>query len=100
MSSETKHEHTEWLALPQLREGAKALAEQIRAVRDDAPVQGGSIPRGWPDELRTRFLDVRAALFQRGVFDPVLVRFDSATAPPADKGRIADALAALADSLV
>jgi hypothetical protein len=34
------------------------------------------------------------------VFDPVLVRFDSATAPPADKGRIADALAALADSLV
>ncbi len=30
-------------------------------------------------ELRKRFIGVRAALFQRGVFDPVLARFDSAT---------------------
>lgn len=32
-------------------------------------------------ELRKRFISVRAELFQRGVFDPVLVRFDSATVP-------------------
>ena len=30
-------------------------------------------------ELRRRFIEVRAALFNRGVFDPVLARFDSAT---------------------
>ena len=29
--------------------------------------------------LRARFIAVRAELFQRGIYDPVLVRFDSAT---------------------
>ena len=30
-------------------------------------------------ELRARFIAVRAELFERGIFDPVLARFDSAT---------------------
>ena len=34
-------------------------------------------------ELRARFVAIRAELFQRGIFDPVLVRFDSATVPHA-----------------
>ena len=49
--------------------------------------------------LRARFIAVRAELFQRGVFDPVLARFDSATvaqiAPAeaaAQLGKVAEAL--------
>ena len=47
-----------------------------------------------PAELRARFIKVRTALFQRGIYDPVLVRFDSATAPRASVAEVADALAA------
>jgi hypothetical protein len=49
--------------------------------------------------LRERFIHVRAALFQRGIFDPVLVRFDSATAPRATKEEIAEQLATVAQTL-
>ena len=49
--------------------------------------------------LRERFIAVRSALFQRGIFDPVLVRFDSATAPPATKDEIAAQLQVVAQSL-
>jgi len=49
--------------------------------------------------LRTRFIAVRAALFQRGIFDPVLVRFDSATAPRASAREIAEQLATVATNL-
>ena len=48
-----------------------------------------------PEELRRRFIAVRAELFQRGIFDPVLVRFDSATVPKASMQQIADQLAAV-----
>lgn len=51
------------------------------------------------DDLREAFIDVRAALFQRGIYDPVLVRFDSATAPRASVSEIAEQLATLAASL-
>jgi hypothetical protein len=49
--------------------------------------------------LRERFITVRAALFQRGIFDPVLVRFDSATAPRASQEEIAEQLATVAQTL-
>lgn len=49
--------------------------------------------------LRERFINVRAALFQRGIFDPVLVRFDSATAPRATAQEIAEQLATVATNL-
>jgi hypothetical protein len=52
-----------------------------------------------PEELRRRFIAVRAELFQRGIFDPVLVRFDSATVPKASTQQIADQLAAVVASL-
>ena len=49
--------------------------------------------------IRERFIHVRSALFQRGIYDPVLVRFDSATAPRATAGEIADQLEKVAASL-
>jgi len=50
-------------------------------------------------ELRKRFITVRGELFQRGVFDPVLVRFDSATVPRASLQQIADHLRSIAENL-
>jgi hypothetical protein len=49
--------------------------------------------------LRTRFIQVRAALFERGMYDPVLVRFDSATAPRATVEEIAEQLGSVAQAL-
>lgn len=50
-------------------------------------------------ELRARFIAVRGALYQRGVYDPVLVRFDSATAPKASVSEVAEQLGTIAESL-
>lgn len=74
------------LPLDQLRQMATEVAEQMSA--------GEITP-----ELRERFILVRTALFQRGIFDPVLVRFDSATAPRASKDDVAAQLAAVAQAL-
>ena len=52
-----------------------------------------------PKELRARFVAIRAELFQRGIFDPVLVRFDSATVPQASPREIADELSLVASNL-
>jgi hypothetical protein len=45
-----------------------------------------------PPELRLQFIELRAELFQRGIFDPVLARFDSATAPKASVAEIVEEL--------
>jgi len=42
---------------------------------------------------------VRAELFQRGIYDPVLVRFDSYTAPKASVSEVAEQLASVATNL-
>ena len=47
-------------------------------------------------DLRKRFVDLRAELFLRGVYDPVLARFDSATAPRATVQEIAEELEKIA----
>ena len=75
------------IPLDQLKETA-AVATELR-----------SAPAELPPELRRRFIDVRSALFQRGIFDPVLVRFDSATVPHATREEIATQLASVAESL-
>ena len=49
--------------------------------------------------LRERFIAVRAELFQRGIYDPVLVRFDSYTAPKAPVLEVAEQLANVATNL-
>lgn len=74
------------IPLDRLKELAAAVANELRS--------GEVTPA-----LRERFIDVRAALFQRGIYDPVLVRFDSATAPPATQDEIAAQLEAVAQSL-
>jgi len=52
-----------------------------------------------PDGVRKRFIALRAALFTRGLFDPVLARFDSATVARASSEEIAAQLDALTTSL-
>ena len=74
------------IPLDELKQRAAAVAEELK-VGEMTPA------------LRERFIDVRAALFQRGIYDPVLVRFDSATAPPATKDELAAQLEAVARSL-
>ena len=74
------------IPLDRLKDMAAAVAEELRS--------GDLTPA-----LRERFINVRAALFQRGIYDPVLVRFDSSTAPRASKEEIASQLATVAQSL-
>ena len=50
-------------------------------------------------ELRKRFITARTELFRRGLYDPVLVRFDSATVPQAALAETAAQLRAIAESL-
>lgn len=74
------------IPLDRLKDMAAAVAEELGS--------GDLTPA-----LRERFINVRATLFQRGIYDPVLVRFDSATAPRASKDEIAAQLAKVAQSL-
>ncbi|HUP49247.1 MAG TPA: hypothetical protein VNA04_10700 [Thermoanaerobaculia bacterium] len=88
----------------QLRELALRVAAEMKAAGPavagkPAGSGGGSRHRGLPEDLRARFIDVRAALFQRGIFDPVLVRFDTASADQASAADIANQLASVAASL-
>ena len=45
------------------------------------------------DEQRHRFIALRTAMYVRGIYDPLLVRFDSITAPRATVSEIAQELA-------
>lgn len=74
------------IPLAELKQEAAAVAEAMGA-QELTPA------------LRERFINVRAALFQRGIYDPVLVRFDSATAPRATAQEIAEQLATVATNL-
>jgi len=63
------------------RSKAAAIAKALR-------ISGESIT----PELRAKFIELRAEMFQRGIYDPVLVRFDSATAAKATVAEIAEEL--------
>lgn len=86
-----------------VKELAAQTAEALQSVATSSePVPstgGGSRHRGLPEELRQQFIDVRAALFTLGIYDPVLVRFDTATVAQAPTIEIAERLAALAETL-
>lgn len=88
-----------------LKESATAVAGELKAAAGAAGDEklagtgGGSAHRPIPPDLRNRFLEVRAVLFERGLYDPILVRFDSATVPQAPTAEIADQLALIAESL-
>ena len=47
------------------------------------------------EEQRKRFIALRTAMYVRGIYDPVLVRFDSITAPRATVSEIARQLAVI-----
>jgi hypothetical protein len=90
-------------SLSELGREAERLAAEINEAGEGAAADGGahqgSAHRKLPESLRQRFLELRTELFRRGVYDPVLVRFDSATSTQADTPRIAEQLAAFAESI-
>jgi hypothetical protein len=71
----------------ELKQQALAVAEAMKSSSNLSPA------------LRQQFIDVRAALFVRGIYDPVLVRFDSATVAQAQVSEIAEQLATVAAAL-
>lgn len=71
-----------------LKELAALVAEELK----------GS-PEPLPADVRERFINVRAALVQCGIYDPVLVRFDTISAPRASVREIAEQLATVAGAL-
>lgn len=94
------------MTLDQIRALATVLATDLKVVAAGlgktpagAAMGGGSRHRGLTEELRHRFIDVRASLYQRGIYDPILVRFDTATGSQASLGELADQLSAIAASL-
>ena len=76
------------IPISELKITAAEVAEQMKSA--------GSALSG---ELRGQFIVVRANLYQRGIYDPVLVRFDSATAPKASVEEVAEQLSAVATAL-
>jgi hypothetical protein len=101
-----QHEDRLPIAIPldELKQLAGLVAAEMKIAAGDAnqPIVGtggGSIHRGLPEELRASFIDIRAALFQRGIYDPVLVRFDTATVPQASTLEIAQELETVAAAL-
>jgi hypothetical protein len=80
---------TNLMSIEEIKRNAVAIADELRTAKSSVP----------PD-LRQRFIDLRAALFQRGIFDPVLARFDSATVSHASTQEIAEELTQIAASLV
>ncbi|HEX8617879.1 MAG TPA: hypothetical protein VF911_09875 [Thermoanaerobaculia bacterium] len=87
-ASADQEKHPILIAMPQLKTMAAAVAEELKS--STGAVEGA---------LRARFIEVRAALFQRGIYDPVLVRFDSATAPKASASEVGEQLAAVAEAI-
>jgi hypothetical protein len=87
----------------QLKQDALAVAEAMKSASNDSAAitttGGGSRHRNLPEDLRRRFIEVRAALFARGIYDPLLVRFDTASVTQAPTSEIAEQLAIVAASL-
>jgi hypothetical protein len=75
--------------LAELRPIAGALLTDLQALGDK--------PLTRP--LRKRLIEFRAALFQLGMFDPVLARLDSATVPQVTVNDVTDELALIAGTL-
>ena len=71
------------------------LAADARTIAEAMKTAAGALP---PD-VRKRFIALRTVLFQRGIYDPVLVRFDSFTAPKAGAAEVAAELERVAESL-
>lgn len=86
------HEESLAVAVPleELQQIALRVADELHAVQEGDRLT---------PEVRARFITLRAALFQRGIYDPVLVRFDSASAPRASFQEVAEQLTAVAGTI-
>jgi len=73
--------------------------EELKSIAAEVAGELQSATGALPEPLRQRFIRVRTALFQRGIFDPVLVRFDTASAPQATTKEIGEQLALVAAGL-
>ncbi len=71
--------------MEEMKTRAAAIAQEMKAAGETLPA-----------DVRKRFVELRADLVQRGIYDPVLVRFDSATAPRATNSEIAEQLEKIA----
>ena len=80
------------MAIEDLKTAATNVAAALRgsAAKSNADLHA---------EVRAQFLAIRAVLFQRGIFDPLLARFDSATVPQASPQEIAEQLTLVASNL-
>lgn len=92
------------IPLDELKQLAGLIATELKAAGGDATQSisgtgGGSRHRRLPEELRSSFIEIRAALFQRGIYDPVLGRFDTATVAQASTHEIAEQLETIAAAL-
>ena len=75
------------MTIEEFRAVVARLAEEMRRASDLSADQ------------RRRFIAVRAELSQRGVFDPILARFDTVTVTRASTQEVANELAAIAASV-
>ena len=77
------------MSIAEIKTAAAAIAKQMKAL--------GAAQL--PSAMRKQFIEVRAALIQLGVYDPILVRFDSATVAQASVAEVAAELEKIASSL-
>jgi hypothetical protein len=75
------------MTIEEFRAVVARLADELRGASDLSADQ------------RRSFIAVRAELFQRGIFDPILARFDTVTVTRASTNEVANQLAAIAASL-
>lgn len=76
------------MTLEQLRTEASELARTMEASAS-----------GWTPEIRRNFVRLREEMLIRGIYDPVLIRYDSISAPRSDLPTLARQLAVVAGSL-
>ncbi len=92
-------------SLEEIKSTAARVAADLKKAAETAkpepasPTGGGSRQRGLPEDLRQRFVNLRTALVERGIFDQVLARFDTAAAPQETTLEVAEELAKVAASL-
>ena len=87
----------------QIRALATEVAAELRAANPAneklSGTGGGSRHRGLPEAVRAKFIAVRTEMFRRGLYDPVLVRFDTATVSQAPAAEVAERLEQLAGTV-
>jgi hypothetical protein len=103
---ENDRKEAPWMSIDDLKTAGAAVAADLKKAAGSGKEEtklsgtgGGSRHRGLPEDLRQRFIDVRAELFRRGACDPVLIRFDTATVDQAPTAAVADQLTTLVSNL-